>query len=181
MKFFTLIAAMLLLSIPVLPQRLADKKSADDWSGLFPEIPGCEKIVQPLRRQGKVIEQTADYERENYRNLRNNPDYPNYFGCGSITLRLEPSARQKASKVDTSMTGAFPPQPTTVKGFFALRDGPQCGNDVWVGSTAVYFDTDKVLIVSSYIGADKITEFSETADYRTISKFMENFPVKSDL
>ncbi len=149
------------------------KNKSSDWTILFPQIPGCERIVQPVQRYGKVIEQTAVYEREHYEKLKNNPDYPNYFGCGSITLRLEPSAREKAAKRDFTFTGIIPPYLTSIRGFFALRDGPLCGNDFWRGSTAVYFDSNKVLIVSSYLGADKLAELAETADYESISNFME--------
>ncbi len=57
-----------------------------DWSGLFPEIPNCEREIQPIKQNGEVLEQVAIYERENYKNNKGE----NYFGCGSITLRFEP-------------------------------------------------------------------------------------------
>lgn len=139
-----------------------------DWSALFPEIAGCERIIQPLMQNGEVFEQTVVYERENYKEYKGE----NYFGCGSITLRFEPSARKLAR--ENSTIADFPlRQPIQIKNFEAYHSSPLCGNDVWTGSTAVYFDEDKVLIVSANIGAEKILDFAQNADYKLLKKLMK--------
>lgn len=139
-----------------------------DWSALFPEIPGCERIIQPLTQNGEVFEQAAIYEREGYKNNKNE----NYFGCGSIALRFAPSARKSAR--ENSTIADFPlRQPIQIKNFEAYHSSPLCGNDDSRGSTAVYFDEDKVLIVSAYRGAEKILEFAQNADYELLKKSMK--------
>ena len=71
---------------------VARQNQSADWAALFPEIPNCELVIQPLTLNGGVFEQVAMYERENYKNNKNE----NYFRCGSITLRFEPLARKTA-------------------------------------------------------------------------------------
>ena len=152
---------------------------ATDWSALFPDIPGCVRIIQPLAQNGKTFEQLAIYERQDFE-TRKDKD-PNYFGCGSITLRFEPSARKSASINHTNLVNFpiyMPPQKSKVKTFDAYSSSPQCGNDIWVGSTDVYFDKDMVLTVSANLGATSILEFAENADYKflkkSIAKFVKN-------
>lgn len=146
---------------------LARHNETTDWSALFPKIPNCERIIQPLTQNGEVLEQVAIYEREGYKNNQS----VNYFGCGSITLRFEPSAR-KAARENSKRVDFFPRQIFQIKNFDAYQDSPQCGNDVWIGSTTIYFDKDKVLIVSAYGGAEKILEFAQNADYELMKKLM---------
>lgn len=107
------------------------------------------------------------YERENYKNNRNE----NYFGCGSITLRFEPSARKKVRQ-SFAISDSPLRQQFQIKGFDAYSESALCGNDEWRGSTTVYFDEDKVLIVSAYTGADKILDYSRSADYELMRKSM---------
>jgi hypothetical protein len=157
----------------------AQKNENADWAALFPEIPGCERIIQPITQNGKVFEQTAVYERQNYKEYKGNN---NYFGCGSIALRFAPSARKSAriNYVNSIQNPIYfpPPQKQTVKSFDAYSNSPLCGNDIWVGSTSVYFDEDKVLMVSAYMGAGNILEFAKNADYELLRKSIDKF-VKS--
>lgn len=156
----------------------AQNSETADWSNLFPEIAGCVRIIEPLKQNGKIFEQTAIYERLDFE-TRKDKD-PNYFGCGSITLRFEPAARKSASINYTNLVNFpiyFPPQKQIVKNFDAYSRSPQCGNDSWIGSTDVYFDKDMVLTVSENMGGG-ILEFAESADYKllkkTIGKFVKN-------
>ena len=148
------------------PSISAKNFQTSDWSALFPEITGCERVIQPLTKNGEVFEQSAVYEREGYKNNKNE----NYFGCGSITLRFEPSARE-TMRESSKKVEYFPLiQQLKIKKFDAYQSSPLCGNDEWIGSTSVYFDKDKVLIVSAYIGAYKILEFAQNADYELMKK-----------
>jgi hypothetical protein len=145
-----------------------------DWSVLFPEITGCERVIQPLKQNGEVLEQTAIYERENYKQNKGE----NYVGCGSITLRFEPSARETARE-NSKRVDFFPfGQTVRIKSFEAYSHSPQCGNDDWTGSISVYFDKDKLLFVSAFSGAEKILEFAQNADYELIKKSMKNLVKK---
>lgn len=145
----------------------AKNYQTEDWLALFPEIPNCERVIQPLTQNGEVFEQTAIYERENYKEYKGE----NYFGCGSITLRFEPSAGKTA--LENSTIADFPfRQPIRINNFEAYRSSPLCGNDESSGSTSVYFDEDKVLIVSAFVGAEKILEFAQNANYELMKKSM---------
>ena len=147
----------------------AQKSENMDWTDLFPEIPGCERIIEPLTQTGKIFEQTARYQPSRNDNPRI------YYGCGSITLRFEPSARKSAS-VNFSKQPNFPfTRKQTVKTFDAYTDSPLCGNDDWRGSIRVYFDEDKVLIVSAKRGAGDILKFAETADYELMKETIDKF------
>jgi len=143
------------------------RNSIADWSGLFPEIAGCERVIQPATKNGKTFEQTAVYEREGYKKYQNE----NYFGCGLITLRWDPFTKnsfpQNLANFDLPLR-----QPLKIKGFDAYRDSPLCGNDSWIGSITIYFDKDKALIVSANVGAEKILELAETMDYKSLRRKM---------
>jgi len=141
-----------------------------DWSALFPEIPNCERFIQPITQSGEIFEQIAVYEREGYQKYKNEQ---NYFGCGSITLRFAPSARKSARQNFTIIN--FPTQKLRVKTFDAYRNSPLCGNDVSIGSTEVYFDEDKVLIARAYVGAHIILDFAQVADYNLMRKSINKF------
>lgn len=147
-----------------------------DWSALFPEIPNCVRIIEPIKQNGKAFEQTAVYERADFE-TRKGKD-PNYFGCGSITLGFAPGARRSAN-INYNNISLEPffilPQKSKVKTFDAYSDSPQCGNDIWIGSTSVYFDKDMVLMVSANLGAAGILEFAENADYRFLKKTIGRF------
>jgi len=147
---------------------VARQNQIADWSALFPEIPNCERVIQPLTLKDKVFEQVAKYERENYKNNRSE----NYYGCGSITLRFEPSARKSARENSKRAAYFLFGQIFQINKFDAYSQSPQCGNDDWRGSTTVYFDEDKVLIVSAYIGAEKILDYAQSADYELMRKSM---------
>jgi hypothetical protein len=154
------------LSASVVAQKLVD--GTDDWTGAFPEVPGCVRVIGPMNRTGKTVEQTANYER----GLSRSKD-PNYVSCGSVTLRLEPNARRNAQAYGKAI--GFGPYPSVVKGFFALRDGPLCGNDSWLGSTSVFFDKDKVVIVSANQGAEALFTFLESVDFPQLRNQMSKF------
>jgi hypothetical protein len=150
-----------------------------DWSALFPEIPGCVRIVQPITQNVKIIEQTAIYEQKDFE-TRKGKD-PNYFDCGSISLRFEPSARRSASINYANLVNFpiyFPPQKSKVKSFDAYTESPMCGNDNWLGTTDVYFDKDMVLTVSVNLGGAGLSDFIENADYKRLKKAIGRF-VKS--
>jgi hypothetical protein len=134
-----------------------------DWSELFPEISGCERMIQPLTRSGEVIEQIAVYNREDDKNYK----------CGAIILRIAPKSRQSAAKIYKTFGFSLFKRKITVKDFVAYTASPQCGNDDWQGSTTVYFDEDKSLIVSAQRGTNRILEFPETADYALMKKSMD--------
>jgi hypothetical protein len=138
-----------------------------DWSELFPEIPGCKREIQPIKQTGEIWEQVAGYERENYKNNRGE----NYFGCGSITLRFEPSARKTAQKGSDFIDFPFR-QWLQIKNFYAYQVSPMCGNDFWIGAATVYFDKDKILTASANMGVEKILEFARNADYELMKKSM---------
>jgi hypothetical protein len=145
----------------------AKQNQSTDWSELFPEIPGCERQIQPIKQNSEVWDQAAVYERENYKNNQSE----NYFGCGSITLRFEPLARETARKSPDFID--FPlRQSLKIKNFYAYQVSPMCGNDFWMGATTVYFDKDKILTVSANMGAEKILEFARNADYELMKKSM---------
>lgn len=175
MKFLCLIFSLLILFTNFRGNEMFTHSSINakqnrntDWSELFPEIPNCERVIQPLTQNNEVFEQIAVYEREGYKNNKNE----NYFGCGSITLRFEPFARKKARE-DFKRSDYLPfRQVFRIKELDAYSESPQCGNDVWMGSTAIYFDEDKALILSAYLGADKILKFAQSADYLLIEKSM---------
>ena len=153
----------------VFAQISAQRVKEADWSALFPEIAGCERVVQPLTQNGEIFEQTAVYE------TRINSDENRiYYGCGSITLRFEPSARKSADKIYANSFKLFL-RKGKIKTFDAYTSSPQCGNDEWRGSTSVYFDEDKVLIVSAKRGAGNILDFVETADYELMKATIDNF------
>ncbi len=162
--FFTGLCKDELLLQPSIGAKL-DQTS--DWSALFPEIAGCERVIQPLTQNGEVFKQIAIYERENYKDNQNE----NYVGCGSIALRFEPSTRKTAR--ENSTIEDFPlRQRLRIKDFDAYHSSPLCGNDDWRGSTSVYFDDDKVLIASANRWTDKILEFAQNADYELMKKSM---------
>jgi hypothetical protein len=176
MKFlcFSFLAIVLLGSLSVIEAFsqiliVPRQNQSEDWSALFPEIPNCERVIQPLTLKGGVFEQVAMYKRENYKNNKNE----NYFGCGSITLRFEPSAR-KAARQDFANSASPLRHQFQMKGFDAYSESALCGNDDWRGSTTVYFDEDKVLIVSAYTGAEKILEFAKNVDYELKKKQWTN-------
>lgn len=159
--YFSVILGLLLLTDEVFSQR------ATDLSVLFPEFPGCDRVLEPIKRTDKSYEQTAVYERGSQQDRGN----PNYFGCGSITFRFEPSARKTARENSSILD--FPSRvPVKVNNFDAYRGSPLCGNDIWIGSTQVYFDDDKSLTVSAFMGADAILEFAQNADYLMLKKAM---------
>lgn len=173
--FFSCLAIVLFGSLSVneaFSQQLivARQNQIADWSALFPEIPNCERVIQPLTLNGEIFQQVAMYERENYKNNKNE----NYFGCGSITLRFELSAR-KTARQSFAISVSPLRQQFQIKGFDAYSESALCGNDDWKGSTTVYFDEDKVLILSAYTGAEKILEFAKNVDYELIKKSMDKF------
>lgn len=155
MKLLYSTLGLIILSATAIFAQQTDKSkqsNTTDWSALFPTIAGCGREIQPLKQNGKVFEQTA-----------------NYFRCGSITLRFEPSARKTAREKSSVLD--FPMNvPTKVKDFEAYQSSPLCGNDDWIGSTAVYFDENQVLIVSAYMGGAQILEFAQNADYGLLKK-----------
>lgn len=165
---FSLFIIFIGLAFNAFSQQVNIVKQGEDWSALFPEIPNCERIIQPITQKGEIFEQTAVYERQGYQKYKNEQ---NYFRCGSITIRFAPSARKSARKnftiINFPMTRKF-----QVKTFEAYRNTPRCGNDVSIGSTEVYFDEDKVLSVSAYIGAQAILDFALNADYELMKKSM---------
>jgi hypothetical protein len=168
MKFICLIFWTIILSANIIFAQQIDKSrqnDAGDWTAFFPVIAGCEREIQPLKQTGKIFEQTANYEHKDYKKYKNK----NYFGCGSITLRFEPSSR-KTARAKSSILDFPGNMPTKVKGFESYRSSPLCGNDDWIGSTAVYFDENKVLIVSANIGGEKILDFAQNADYKLLRK-----------
>lgn len=165
--YFSVILGLLLLTDEVFSQR------ATDLSVLFPEFPGCERVLEPIKRTDKSYEQTAVYERGSQQDRSN----PNYLRCGSITLRFEPAARKSARENPSILDSQFR-QPFKLKKFDAYSDSPWCGNDVWVGSTQVYFDADKSLTVSAYMGADAILEFAQNANYLMLKKAMNKLAKK---
>ena len=156
------------------------KPSPDaDWSALFPEIPNCLRIIEPLTRNGKIFEQRAVYERPNYQTDKGKN--PNYFGCGSIALSFKPSARKLAETNYMNITLEpffIPPQKLKMRNFDAYGDSPLCGNDIWIGSTTVYFAENMSLSVSANMGGTAILEFAENADYKLLKKKIAKF-VKS--
>lgn len=155
------------LSVEIFSRQSIVAKQDEDWSAIFPEIPNCERSIQPITRNGEVFEQTATYEPKGYKYDVNQ----GYFGCGSITLRFAPSAGKSARENSDFIN--FPlRQQFQIKNFEAYRESPQCGNDNWRGSTTVYFDKDKVLIVSAFVGAEKILDFAQNADYELMKKSM---------
>lgn len=145
----------------------AFSQRASDLSGFFPEFSGCERVLEPIKRNEKGYEQTAVYQRGSQQERSN----PNYFGCGSITFRFEPSAR-KATRANPSILDFPFRQPFKLKKFDAYSYSPWCGNDMWLGSTQVYFDEDKVLTVSAYVGSHAILEYAQNADYAMLKKTM---------
>jgi hypothetical protein len=152
-------------SVEVFSQNSAKQIQAADWSDLFPEIPNCDRTIQPISRNGEVVEQTANYDWANYKGEKN--QY--YYGCGSITLRYAPNARQSAR--ESSSTLNFPMNvPIRVKTFEAYQSSPMCGNDNWLGSTAVYFDENMALFVTANLNAYKIIEFAQEVDYKLLKK-----------
>ncbi len=154
------------------PLRVAAQKSEDiDWSELFPEFPGCQRTIQPLVRTGETSYQTAVYKPQNPEKF--NP--PTYYGCGTIALRYAPGERK-------TETANFKPQlenpffrKRKIKSFDAYTVTPLCGNDDSSGSTRVYFDEDKVLIISAMRGAGNLLEFAETADYDRLKSAIDEF------
>lgn len=145
----------------------AKQNQIADWSQMFPEIPNCERVIQPITRKSEVLEQVAIYKWANAENNGNE----NYGGCGLITLRFEPSARESARK-DSDIV--LPPRRQfKIKTFDAYGDSPLCGNDIWAGSITVFFDKDKVLIVSANRGATQILGFARNADYELMKKSMD--------
>lgn len=145
-----------------------------DWAVLFPEIPNCEQVIQALTRNNNVFEQTVIYEWKGYPKNKNE----NYVSCGTITLRSAHSARKEALQ-NFRLYDSPTNQRVKIRGFDAFRDGPMCGNDVWIGSTSVYFDDDKLLIVSAYGSAGAILEFAQNADYELIKNSMNKIIKKS--
>jgi hypothetical protein len=146
-----------------------------DWSALFPEFQGCERVIQPLAQNGKIFEQTARYERQGFRENKNQF----YVPCGTVTLRFEPSARKTASANHAKSFEIPPVGKRKVKNFDAYMNSPLCGNDEWMGSTSVFFDENMSLTVSAYRGTSGILEFAETADYAQLKKTIDEFVEKS--
>jgi hypothetical protein len=163
-----LLGVILILAGSVLGQAQARAGLKDDWSAFFPEFKNCERTVNPIAINGDVIEQTADYE---FPGRRDRTD-PNYFPCGSISLRMAPRSLKPMLAQDD-----IPFLPTSqkgiVRGYTAIHHSPLCGNDPWLGSLEVYFDDDKVLTVSASVGAAEILELAETAGYRAMKVSMD--------
>lgn len=147
----------------------SETSNAADLTEFFPEIAGCVRVVEPLRREGKMIVQTARYERPGYKENKNNP---NYYGCGAISLRHEPGAaenRKTRARASVGIHSLFT-KTYKINDFDAYRTSPQCGNDISIGAIEVYFDADKVLSVNAFQGAGEILSFAEKADYAAIEK-----------
>jgi hypothetical protein len=168
MRLLALIASGAVLSTSLWAQKLVEHTS--DWISALPEIPGCERVIGAMKRTGTNVEQTVSYERGVP--ARRTED-PNYVGCGSVTIRVEPNARKNAKALGKAI--GFGPHPSIVRGFFALRDGPLCGNDSWLGSTSVFFDKDKVLIVSANQGAEVLLDFAEKVDYSELKRELNRY------
>jgi hypothetical protein len=168
--FLGLFGMIMLLAGSVLSQERVRTGLADDWSAFFPEIEKCVRTVHPISIVGDVIEQTAEYE---WPGRRDRTD-PNYFGCGSITLRISPDAL-KSMQARNDMDFFPTSQRLLVHGYESIRHSPLCGNDPWAGSLEVYFDHDKVFAVSASVGAGEILQVAETADYRAMKIAMARF------
>jgi len=170
MKSLYFILLILLFSVslsceqtPAQATIVMQKSQTADWAALFPEISGCKRTIQPLTQNGEVFEQTAIYEREDFENYK----------CGSITLRFAPRARQAAAENFKMNNFSLFRRKTKINDFEAYTVSPQCGNDDWRGSTTVYFDENKVLIVSAYRWSGGISGFPQTADYALMKKLMD--------
>jgi len=164
MKLSIFIMALIFSANTVFSQ----KNEKADWAALFPEMPGCERVVQPLVQNGETFEQTAFYRPREESESENRLSY----GCGTITLRLDPSARHSAAELYEKQPKSPFFRKQTVKNFDAYSETPLCGNDDRRGTTRVYFDEDKVLIVSARRGAGDLLDFVETADYERLKESM---------
>jgi hypothetical protein len=168
--FLMLLGLIAFTACSVLCQAQERAGHAEDWSAFFPEFEKCVRTVNPITTNGNVIEQTAEYE---WPGRRDRTD-PNYYGCGSITLRVAPGALKLMRARDDILF--FPTsQKTLVRGYDAIRHSPLCGNDPWAGSLEVYFDHDKVLTVSASVGAVEILELAETTSYRALKIALDKF------
>lgn len=165
---FSLLLLFSCLVVESFSQSVAEQFQHEDWSALFPEIPHCERVIQPLKQKGEIFEQTAVYEREDYQKFKNQP---HYFGCGSITIRSASLAR-KAARENFAVNNFPMTQKFQIKTFEAYRNSPLCGNDISIGSIEVYFDEDKVLIVHAFVRAHKILDFAQNADYDLMKESM---------
>lgn len=178
--FLTIIVLGSLTFTEAIPRQsiVVKQNKVADWSELFPEIPNCERVIQPLTHKGEIFEQIAIYEQENYKNYKGD----NYLSCGSITLRFEPSAKKSAqATAANSDLGYFPfRQPLQIKNFYAYQVSPMCGNDDSIGVSTVFFDKDKILIVQANTWAKTIMDFAQTADYEVLKKSI-NKTVKARL
>jgi hypothetical protein len=130
----------------------------------FPQIPGCERDITSLSTENRGLEYTVTYERIGTSIDRKDP---NYFGCGSISVRVAPGIRKEALQ-NIAMFGFLTSQLIKINGFDAVQTSPLCGNDPWIGSYSVYFNEDKVLIVSANVPNYEILKYASNADYKSL-------------
>jgi hypothetical protein len=128
----------------------------DEWSALFPEIPGCVKTVARRTNTNNATELTANYQAA---------DHP----CGSITLRREQNLLQNRKKWETSLFLRW----VKVKSFEALESTPLCGNDDWIETVEVFFSENMSMTISAYRWHPSILDFAQKADYKTMEKQMK--------
>lgn len=158
-------------SADCLGQKAANRssdKNSPDWSHLFPEVSGCVRIVGAIMKSNGALKQTAVYERAGFETQKSNP---NYFGCGSITFRVQKGIKKPDS---SDLYECFPCAVIKVRNYDALRVSPLCGNDESRGSISVFLDDDTIVSVHAYQGAEELFHFVENADYALIMRTIKN-------
>ena len=130
-----------------------------DWSGLFPEIPGCRKIVYQSAKSDNVVEWAAEYKVGDRQ-------------CGSIVLRREANLfrnRKKSYAAFSDPTFRW----TKVKNFDAIQGWALCGNDDFVGSIEVFFKDDMSMSVGANRGYKSILDYAQNANYGALGLQMK--------
>jgi len=156
------------------PVEMSEMLKTDDWSKFFPDIPNCDRTTEPLVQRGNAIEQVAKYRLRGYENS----DDQESAQCGSITLRIEPNARHIARANFMTAAPSMFARAFSIGKSDAYSQWAQCGNDPSLGSTAVYFDDDKLLEVSAFRNGASILDFAQNADYEAIRSSMNEFVKK---
>jgi len=166
----TIVALFLLLGAGVslvLAQEVdrLNLKHAADLAALFPEVPGCVKVVTATAPAPDNIQLEIKYEPRGYEERKRDS---NYSPCGSITLHRAPGSGKPRER------DQYDPlvQKVEIQGREGWQLSPMCGNDPWLGSIELLLSEDQVIEFNAMVGAEAILEFANDADLALIADRM---------
>lgn len=165
---FTVWVLTLVCVVEVDGQGRGASRTRSDVDELFPEIVGCVKVVDRVRRADGFAAQSATYHWIGDEKMRNDP---NYTPCGSIEFRVQKNSRKiRADR----WVDYFPAQSLRIRGYDAWRNSPLCGNDPWIGSIEIFLSDDEAIVLSATHSSPSILSFADTADLEKIARVLKS-------